>query len=205
MDEKLVATIKTQMVPESTDVLLERWTENDIDPGVESRLADVLASLHGLCPNTDDEGQPCPVVVPLAPDGRMEWIKFHDAHAEEQDELTGDLAAVWSKLEAYTARLALIIHFVRWAAGDPTLTDPDAIDAQSVGMGARLCQWFGHEARRVYAVLGESDEDREQRQYKSKEPTLAPSTQALVPGLFVCHFSAERAGLPVKCPLSLCL
>ena len=61
------------------------------------------------------------------------------------------------------ARLALVIHFVRWAANDAALESPDAVDAASMKAGIELAQWFKAEARRVYALLGESDDDREQR------------------------------------------
>jgi hypothetical protein len=84
-----------------------------------------------------------------------------DEHAREQAELTGDLAAAWSKLEGYTARLALVIHLVRAVTGD---ADPMAVDAESIIAGATLSRWFGREAERVYAMLGESDEQRERRE-----------------------------------------
>ena len=90
----------------------------------------------------------------------MEW---YNSHAQEQAELTGDLAAGWSKLEGYAPRLALVIHLVRAAADDPTIDSADRVDEASVRAGCTLSDWFGHEARRVYGVLGESDEDREDR------------------------------------------
>jgi hypothetical protein len=77
--------------------------------------------------------------------------------------LTGELSAAWSKLEGYTARFALVIHLVRCAINDPTLAAMDKIDAQSVRVGVSLSQWFGSEARRAYAILDESDEQRDQR------------------------------------------
>jgi hypothetical protein len=40
---------------------------------------------------------------------------------------------------------------------------PEAADAASITAGVRLSRWFGHEARRVYAMLDESDEARERR------------------------------------------
>jgi len=73
------------------------------------------------------------------------------------------LAATWSKLEGYAARLALIVHLIRWAAGDPTLGDADVVDERSVKAGVGLSTWFGHEARRVYGILGEDPEQREHR------------------------------------------
>ena len=56
-----------------------------------------------------------------------------------------------------------MVHFTRWAAGDPTLTNANVVDAASMNAGIVLAKWFKHEARRVYAMLDESDAERDQR------------------------------------------
>jgi len=67
-------------------------------------------------------------------------------------------------LEGYAARLALIVHYARWAADDDSLQHPDQIDADSMRRAVILAEWFKSEARRVYGVLAETDEQRERRQ-----------------------------------------
>lgn len=76
--------------------------------------------------------------------------------------LTGDLAAAWSKLEGYAARLALVCHLSNWAAGSDATPGP--VDQVAVESGISLTEWFKNETRRVYAVLGESDEERVNRE-----------------------------------------
>ena len=56
-----------------------------------------------------------------------------------------------AKIEAAAARLALVIHCVRQAAG-PNL--PHRVDEVSVEAGVVLARWFAREARRVYGELG---------------------------------------------------
>ncbi len=102
--------------------------------------------------------------VPLTVEGQIAWIDFYDEHASEQAEIAGgDLAAAWSKLEGYAARLALVVHCLRMAAGDENLTTCDYIDADSVAAAVTITRWFGQETRRVYGMLAESDDQREQR------------------------------------------
>jgi hypothetical protein len=91
------------------------------------------------------------------------WKAYYNAHAQEQADLEGELSAAWSKLEEYAARLALVLHFVRWAAGDPNLLKPEIVDAASMGAGIALAKWFKHEAKRVYAMLDETDAECDQR------------------------------------------
>ena len=141
----------------------KHWTEDDISHEIESRMEDLFDKLYSLQLVTDSQGDAGPLDLPLTAAAKAAWVHFYDGHAREQEELTGDLAAVWSKLEGYAARLGLIVHLVRWAAGDRTLDNPNMIDERSIEAGVRLSQWLGHEASRLYAILGESDEQREQR------------------------------------------
>ena len=141
----------------------KRWTEADIDPEAEAKIGRLFDRLYELEPTVDDDGTPRPVVVELTPDAKPILKTFYNLHADEQVDLAGELSAAWSKLEEYAARLALVIHYARWAAYDPTLQSADAVDAASIAAGVELAQWFKHEARRVYAMLSESDDDRDQR------------------------------------------
>jgi len=138
------------------------WTDDDIDPQLETAIAQLLGRLYELSPELDEDGNPQPVEIGLTPDAKKVWVAFYNEHAQEHAELTGDLAAAWSKLEGYG--FSLVIHCVRWAAGDPTLKTPDVIDRKSVEAGIRLTRWFNNETRRIYAMLDENDESRERHQ-----------------------------------------
>jgi hypothetical protein len=140
-----------------------RWTEADIDPAAEAELARLFDRLYQLQPTADDEDELRPVLVRLSGDAKVAWIAYFEAHAIEHADLSGDMAAAWSKLEEYAARLALVIHFTRWAAGDPMLQNANVVDSASMNAGIALAKWFKHEARRVYAMLDESDAERDQR------------------------------------------
>jgi hypothetical protein len=141
----------------------KRWTEADIDPSAEAELVRLFGRLFELQPTRGDDGEARPVLVRLTAEAKTAWKNYYNAHAVEQVDLAGDMAAAWSKLEEYAARLALVLHFTRWAAGDASLTNPDIVDAASMTGGVTLAKWFKHEARRVYSVLDESDAERDQR------------------------------------------
>jgi hypothetical protein len=142
----------------------KRWTEADVDANTEAATAAVFDRLFGLTPETDDEGNESPRLLTLTDGGKPGWVRFVNEHATEQVELSGDLSAVWAKLEGYAARFALVVHLTRWAAGDAALRDPARVDEASVAAGVTLARWFGGEARRVYSILSETDEERDARQ-----------------------------------------
>lgn len=141
----------------------KRWTEANISPDAEVKLTRLFDRLYSLQPAIDERDNPHPDVVFLAPEARKAWIEFYNKHAQQQAELTGDLSSAWSKLEEYAARLALIVHFIRWAAEDVTLARGQTLDEESMEAGIVLVEWFKHEARRVYSMLDETAEDRSER------------------------------------------
>ena len=142
-----------------------RWSEAEISKSAENALADVFVRLWALEPELDDSDQPRPRMLRLTPKAKRVWTAYFDRHAEEQVELDGDLAAAWSKLRGAAARLALILHLAGWAPGGEE--EPERIDQASVEAGIGLTDWFGNEARRVYGLLCESDEEREERELTS--------------------------------------
>ena len=146
----------------------KQWTEDEITLELQESYARIIRGLLELQPALDDDRQPQAIILPLTPAAKNEWIQFYNQHAVEQSKLVGDEAAAWSKLEGYAARFALFIHCVRVITDDPTLKARKAVDRQSIRCGITLSRWFAHEARRVYAMLRESEDDRDLRQIAEK-------------------------------------
>jgi hypothetical protein len=63
------------------------------------------------------------------------------------------LIGPWSKLIAYAARLALVVHLVRRACGEAV---GDDVDGESLRRAVRLVDYFKSHARAVYARLRRS-------------------------------------------------
>jgi hypothetical protein len=139
------------------------WSEKKVAAETKDAWHQLLDQLYGLSHETlaDDTAQPR--VVDLAPEAKLRYSAFYDAHNVETKDLDADLNAAWSKLEEIPGRLALIDHEVRLASGEADLA-PDLIDGESMRRAITLVQWFKNETRRVYAILRESDAAREVRQ-----------------------------------------
>jgi hypothetical protein len=140
------------------------WTEASVDRKTQEAMSDVFKVLYELQPGRDENGRPKPSELELSADGKRAWVSFYNAHAAALADAVGNHAAMLAKIECYAARLALIVHLARSAADDATLTDPLAVDAESVGAGVAIAQWFAQEALRVYAVLQESEEKADRRE-----------------------------------------
>jgi hypothetical protein len=137
------------------------WSEKEVSPLTRQWLHDVLDVLYGLEPDVDADGREEPRLVRLTAEAKAAYVEWHDRHGEELAELTGDRAAAWSKLRETAARLALIVHAVRVAAGD---VDEEDVDKASMDCALRLAEWHKGETRRCYAILGQTDEEAAARQ-----------------------------------------
>ncbi len=145
---------------------VRRWNDSELSEETQARLAVLFGQLQEIEPDVDEQGTFRPRVLPLTDSGTREWIRFYNEHADEQAERQGSLAAAWSKLEGYAARLGLVVHLIRQVAGDTTLERLEAVDAVSIEAGVILSRWFGREAMRIYTILNESDEERELRRLR---------------------------------------
>jgi hypothetical protein len=140
-----------------------RWTEFDLEDKHLSALNQLYANLYAMRMHSPDENKPPePILVSLSPQAKKLWVEFYDAHAAEHLELVGDLAAAWSKLEGYAARLALLFHCCRVVSNESV--DPNLIDVRSMASGIVVSNWFAGEAKRVYAVLSTTNEERQRNQ-----------------------------------------
>jgi hypothetical protein len=138
-----------------------RWSDATIDPEIETALAGVFDKLLSMEPAADAEGNLEPFPLDLTPEAKDVWVRYFNRHHAEMTDLDDDLAAAWNKLKAYTARFALIFQLCSWAAGD---AGDDAVDELSMNSAIELSDWFGGEARRVYGLFVETDNDRETRE-----------------------------------------
>ena len=134
-----------------------RYSEEGIPEPVATAWHCLALTLRAR-PMADEDGKPAPHVVRLTPEAAREWSAWCQAHYAEQeaDGFPESMEGPWGKLEAYAARLALILHLMHLAA-DPTRSTTDALPelpGRVVADAARLVDYFKAHALRVYATIG---------------------------------------------------
>src|SRR5439155_9605859 len=96
--------------------------------------------------------------LPLNTAATAVWRDFFAAHnAEVAGDLPYNLIGLWAKLRGYCARLALIVHLLRWACGEVNL---DAVDEVSMRGAIALVDYFKAHGRRIYQRLPATAEDQ---------------------------------------------
>jgi hypothetical protein len=141
----------------SPDLQRITWREDVVSPDTCAAIDELLEQLLALDPAADAEGKPAPFPLGLTEAAKSKWVAYYDRHHAELNDLDEDLAAAWSKLEAYTARFGLIFQLCL----DPRA---EAVDEEAITAAITMSDWFGHESRRVYGMFAEDEEDRERRE-----------------------------------------
>lgn len=138
---------------------IRKWNESEITSDVERPFHDLIGNLFAI-PMPDELTLN---LVYLDSEAKEIWTSFHDDNALERHQETGDLAAALAKLDRHGARLALVIHLIRFASNEPGVQFP-TLDARSMQSGIDLARWFGNEARRVYLRISETPEECHERE-----------------------------------------
>jgi len=138
------------------------WTEAALPDDVAAEWRKLLEALLALPAAVDEQGDPRPRLIPIGQEAKALWVEWHDRHARELVDISNDdLAAHYAKLKGACARIALLFACVEVAAGGGAFA---YISADAMRRAIAVVEWFKGEGRRVYAVLGESEEDRARRQ-----------------------------------------
>jgi len=163
-DEYFSNGLAARLLMVSPPRLAKRWSEATVDTDTYKAVERVYARLLALSFGTDENDQATPIDVPLSPQAKAAWAEFFDAHAKATESMAGKLAAAYSKLEAYAARLALVLYLAKAVASDEWTITNDTIDVESMIAGITRAKWFAHEVERVYRIIEESDTETAQRQ-----------------------------------------
>src|SRR5262249_47323299 len=102
-----------------------------------------------------------PYLLSFTKDARERWVRFYNEWAKRQAESEGEIAASLSKLEGFAARFALLHHVVTLVHLE--VDDRREVGVRSVEAGITLCRWFADEAARIYAMLAETEQERNER------------------------------------------
>ena len=129
------------------------WSETELNQWTREKCFALFDDLASLQLESDEAGRLQSVIVKMTPEDKLTFIRYFNAHQQEQNELIGDQSAAWSKLIAYVPRFALLLHLAAQAE-EPTNDD---VTVESINTAIRLVDWFKNETRRLYAVIDDNE------------------------------------------------
>ncbi len=136
-----------------------RWTDDEISEGARDAYRKLYDRLRDLHMPVDDHGDPDPARIHFSPDAKVVLIDCINGHREEMEQpgFPSRLKGPWAKLEAYLARVCLILTLSR-SVHEGTA---ERVETRDVLFATVLIDYFKNHARRAYVGLyGENPDDR---------------------------------------------
>ena len=140
--------------------LPRRWTEESYSKEDTRDLCAVFDALWELSPVVDRRGRQSPRVLRLEERAKQTWREWVESHYREQErpDFPERLVGPWAKLEAYCARLTLVLSTLRYVCREK---EGEEIDQESVAGAWRLIDYFKSHARKAHPRVQATDEDRQ--------------------------------------------
>ncbi len=138
--------------------------DDEVDQATEEGFAGVVNKLFSLPEGLPEVVSRAPRAgcVTLSPEARNHIDMFMTDLGTRQSQIDEALFHWTSRLTGQAARLALVIHLSRYAAGEAV--DPLLCDATSMQHGIALTRWFAYEAQRVLKKVSLTAERRDLQQ-----------------------------------------
>ena len=129
------------------------------------------------CPLSEDGITPQPIVLEFSEEARTYFYNWNNSIIEEVNGIEDDneVESRKVKLNGNAARLALILQVMRWAAGECQM---DCIDITSVKGAIQLIEYFEDSYKRVNALSGMDELNRNQDRWLAMVGDTFTSSEA---------------------------
>ena len=131
------------------------WSDTDISEKVIEDYNQIILKILELPLTTDSNGNPDPVALKFTGEARNRLRLWQRNNTDLSNQIENEpLAGIYSKLEIYVIRLALVLQFMRWACNE---AGKDRVDLQAVEAAIKLTEYFRKTAEKVYSLLDNND------------------------------------------------
>lgn len=131
------------------------WTDDVVSVAAKNSYQEIFDNIFAWRFGEKAIDPENPKIVRLSKEAEELFIDFYNVNADERAAMeSGIQKSFWPKLTGYAARIALILHIVRWI-GDET-SKFYMVDADTMEAAIQITQWFKHESLRIVeAMCGE--------------------------------------------------
>jgi hypothetical protein len=167
----------------------EYWSETDLPPVVSENWESIISNLLSLSVTNDDTLNPSPEVLKFTPEAKkvlFEWQKVNTDQCNEAE--TEAVSGIFSKMDMYVLRLALILEMMRFACNE---SNKQAVSIEAVQGAVKLVEYFKSSAVKVNSILSNASP-------LDKHPTDKQALYNALPDTFTTEIGLQIAeGLAV--------
>lgn len=129
----------------------EYWSETDLPPVVSENWERIISNLLSLSVSNDDTLNPSPEVLKFTPEAKKVLFDWQKINTDQSNEAESEaLSGIFSKMDMYVLRLALILEMLRYACNE---SDKQAVSIEAVHGAVKLVEYFKNSAVKVNSIL----------------------------------------------------
>ena len=129
----------------------EYWSETDLAPVVSENWERIVSNLLSLSVSNDDTLNPRPEVLKFTPEAKKILFEWQKANTDQSNKAESEaLSGIFSKMDMYVLRLALILEMLRYACNE---SDKQAVSIEAVQGAVKLVEYFKNSAVKVNSIL----------------------------------------------------
>lgn len=168
------------------------WSEKEIDPSIIKSWCNIISNLLNMPVQLDETQNPDPGILLFDPDAKRSLYDWQKVNARQCNEAEDEvISGIYSKMEMYAARLALILELMRWACGE---SDKQSISIKSVEGALQLVEYFKRSAVKVHSIISNANPLDKLPADKQNLYNCLPATFTTVQGVQI----AEKFGMPER-------
>lgn len=129
----------------------EYWSETDLPPVVSENWQSIISNLLSLSVSNDDTFNPSPEVLKFTPEAKRVLFEWQKVNTDQSNEAESEaLSGIFSKMDMYVLRLALILEMLRYACNE---SNKQAVSIEAVQGAVKLVEYFKNSAVKVNSIL----------------------------------------------------
>jgi len=129
----------------------EYWSDTELGVDIHESWQTIVSNILELSISKDETDTPCPKILRFNPDAKQLLFKWQKTNTDESNDAQNDaVSGIYSKLEMYAIRLALILQMMMYSCDE---SDKDEIGVQAVEGALKLIEYFKQSAIKVHSII----------------------------------------------------
>lgn len=157
----------------------EYWSETDLNPVVVDNWENIISTLLKLPVQYDETLSPSPEVLKFTPEAKRILFEWQKANTDQINDAENEaISGIYSKLEMYAVRLALILEMMLYACNE---SDKQTVSIKAVQGALKLVEYFKNSSVKINSILSndsplEKHPDDKKNLYKALPDTFTTET-----------------------------
>ena len=168
------------------------WSETELNPVVSDSWQSIVSNLLNLPVTYDETLNPSPQILKFAPEAKQILFEWQKVNTDQSNDPENEaVCGIYSKLEMYAIRLALILEMMRYACNE---SHKQEVSIEAVKGALKLVEYFKNSAIKVNSIISNTNP-------LDKHPTDKQAVYKELPNTFATEIGvqvAQSLGMPER-------